>query len=80
LNHTKGKGQSDKILPRKKIDNVKIKYSLQKKNINKHNQVFVKEFNFGLCVCFEATNTDVIDNNPEVAEELGIIKFKLFNI
>jgi hypothetical protein len=24
--------------------------------------------------------TDVIDNNPEVAEELGIIKFKLFNI
>jgi hypothetical protein len=32
----------------KKVENVKFKYSPQKKNLNKYNQVFVKEFKFGL--------------------------------
>lgn len=33
---------------RKKIEQAKFKYSPQKKNGIKHNQVFVKEFKFGL--------------------------------
>jgi hypothetical protein len=32
----------------KKVESVKFKYSPQKKNLNKYNQVFVKEFIFGL--------------------------------
>jgi hypothetical protein len=44
----RGKSPSDTMLPRKKLDNVKFKFSPQKKNTNKHNQVFVKEFKFGL--------------------------------
>jgi hypothetical protein len=32
----------------KKVESVKFKYSPQKRNLNKYNQVFVKEFKFGL--------------------------------
>jgi hypothetical protein len=39
---------SDSYPIQKKVDNVKFKYSPQKKNLNNHNQVFVKEFKFGL--------------------------------
>jgi hypothetical protein len=42
-----GKVQGDKYLARKKVEKVKFKYSPQKKNINKHNQVFAKEVKFG---------------------------------
>jgi hypothetical protein len=38
----------DSNLIRKKVENVKFKYSPQKKNLNKYNQVFVKEYKFGL--------------------------------
>jgi hypothetical protein len=44
----KPKGQSDAPLPRKKLDDTKFKYSPPPKNTNKHNQVFVQEFKFGL--------------------------------
>ena len=42
------KDMPDSNLIRKKVENVKFKYSPQKKNLNKYNQVFVKEFKFGL--------------------------------
>ena len=42
------KDMSDKYPIRKKGENMKFKYSPQKKNSNEHNQVFVKEFKFGL--------------------------------
>jgi hypothetical protein len=35
-------------LIRKKVESVKFRYSPQKRNLNKYNQVFVKEFKFGL--------------------------------
>jgi hypothetical protein len=35
-------------LIRKKVESVKFKYSPQKRNLNKYNQVFVKEYKFGL--------------------------------
>ncbi len=38
----------DSNLIRKKVESVKFKYSPQKRNLNKYNQVFVKEYKFGL--------------------------------
>jgi len=55
----------DSNLIRKKVESVKFKYSPQKRNLNKYNQVFVKEYKFGL----------LLEDEPEVAEELGIIRF-----
>jgi hypothetical protein len=42
------KNMLDSNLIWKKVENIKFKYSPQKKNLNKYNQVFVKEYKFGL--------------------------------
>jgi hypothetical protein len=71
---------------RKKLSDVKYKYSPQKKSSNKFNQVFVKEYKFGLLslILTKGSNVnmdayfkdfaDVLDSNPQVAESLGIVK------
>jgi len=71
---------------RKKLTDVKYKYSPQKKSSNKFNQVFVKEYKFGLLslILTKGSNVnidayfkdfaDVLDSNPQVAESLGIVK------
>jgi hypothetical protein len=71
---------------RKKLTDVKFKYSPQKKSSNKFNQVFVKEYKFGLLslILTKGSNVnidayfkdfaDVLDSNPQVAESLGIVK------
>lgn len=46
-NETKDK-IADQIPVRKTFNGVKIKYSPLKKFVQKHNQVFVKEYKFGL--------------------------------
>jgi hypothetical protein len=41
----------------KNVENFKFKYSLQRKNLNIHNQVFIKEFKFGLLSAVEKKKT-----------------------
>ena len=71
---------------RKSLGDIKVKYSPIKKSNNKHNNVFVKGYKFGLMSLevkkFSDFNEDayfkdfldVLDSNPKISQDLGIIK------
>jgi hypothetical protein len=71
---------------RKSLGDVKVKYSPVKKSNNIHNNVFVKGYKFGLMSLevkkFSDFNEDayfkdfldVLDSNPKISQDLGIIK------
>jgi hypothetical protein len=71
---------------RKSSNDVKVKYSPVKKQNNKHNNVFVKGYKFGLMTLefekFSDPNEDayykdilaLLDTDPKVGNDLGIIK------
>jgi hypothetical protein len=71
---------------RKSLNDVEVKYSPVKKSNNKHNNVFVKGYKFGLMTLefnkFSDPNEDayckvfldLLDTDPKVGNDLGIIK------
>jgi hypothetical protein len=71
---------------RKSLNDAKVKYSPIKKSNNKHNNVFVKGYKFGLMTLefkkFSDPNEDayfkdfldLLDTDPKVGNDLGIIK------
>ena len=77
---------------RKILNDVKVKHSPVKKQNNKYNYVFVKGYKFGLMTLefkkFSDPNEDayykdfldLLDTDPKVGNDLGIIKVALLGI
>jgi hypothetical protein len=86
LKHPSKRPESKASPARKSLNDVKVKYSPVKKSNNKHNNVFVKGYKFGLMSLevkkFSDFNEDayykdfldVLDSNPKISQDLGIIK------
>jgi hypothetical protein len=61
---------------RKSLNDVKVKYSPVKKQDNKYNNVFVKGYKDAYYKDF----LDLLDTDPKVGNDLGIIKVALLGI